>query len=191
MCFPVSYFPVSPISVVNPRNRSTGTCESCWCSPKLCQKCDPVIHGRYSTVSLPLRHLLYKGFISFPILCKWPRCPVSRPITTDSCCRLMLSSLEALLCWGSSMMASEGFQSLLDFQHSMCFHQSQYLQCKVKDSTWYLTMRRRYVLNLQKSLKTKVRSLFYRFCAISKQGLRRLLSFLNFSYVLFIAIYIT
>ena len=53
-------------------------------------------HSRCSTVSLPLRHLLHKGFISFPILYKWPfrqRCPVSRPITMDSCCLLMFSSL--------------------------------------------------------------------------------------------------
>ena len=95
------------------------------------QKCDPVILSeihihiaRCSTVSLTLRHLLHKGFMSFPILCKWPcrpRCPVSRPIITDSCCLLMLSSLIALLCWGPSMRALECLQSLTDFQHSMWF----------------------------------------------------------------------
>ena len=81
-------------------------------------------HSRCSTVSLPLRHLLHKGFTSFPILCKWPfrpRCPVSRPITTDSCCLLMFSSLVALPCWGPSIRALECLQSLLDFQHSIYF----------------------------------------------------------------------
>ena len=80
-------------------------------------------HSRCSTVSLPLRHL-HKGFISFPILYKWPfrpRCAVSRPITTDSCCLLMFSTLIALPYWGPSMRALEYLQSLPDFQHSMCF----------------------------------------------------------------------
>jgi hypothetical protein len=57
-------------------------------------------HSRCSTVSLPLRHLVHKGFISFPILCKLPyrpKCPVSRPITKDSCCLLMLSSFSLAL----------------------------------------------------------------------------------------------
>ena len=79
---------------------------------------------RCSTVSLPLRHL-YKGFMSFPILCKLsyrPRSPVSRPTTMDSYCLLMPSSLVAtLLCRGLSLSALECLQSLLDFQHSMCF----------------------------------------------------------------------
>ena len=71
-----------------------------------------------------LRHLLHKGFISFPILYKWPfrpRCPGSRPITMDSCYLLMFSSLIALLCWGPFMRALECLQFLPDFQHSMCF----------------------------------------------------------------------
>ena len=50
-----------------------------------------------------------------------PRYPESRPITTNSCCLLMLSSLVALLCWGPSMRALVFLQSLLDFQPSMCF----------------------------------------------------------------------
>jgi hypothetical protein len=105
--------------------------ESCWSSPKICPEmrpCDVVrdshSHSRCSTVSLPLRHILHKGFMSFPILCRWlyrPWCPVSRPITTDSCCLLMLNSLVALPCWGPSMRALECLQSLIDFQHSMCF----------------------------------------------------------------------
>ena len=76
--------------------------------PKLCPKMRPhdIVrdshsHSRYSTVSLPLRHLLHKGIMSFPILNRWPyrpRCPVSRPTTMVSCCLLMLSSLLALLC---------------------------------------------------------------------------------------------
>ena len=37
-------------------------------------------HSRCSTVSLPLKHLLYNGFISFPILYKWPIYLVSRPV---------------------------------------------------------------------------------------------------------------
>ena len=81
-------------------------------------------HSRCSTVSLPLRQLVHKGFISFPILYKWlfrPRCPVCRPIKTDSCCLLMLSSLAALPCWGTSMRALECLQSLPDFQRTMCF----------------------------------------------------------------------
>ena len=131
MFFPTYYFLASPISVANRRNRSTGTCEICWSSPKLCPKMrlreivrDSHSHSRCSTVSLPLRHLLHKGFISFPLLYKWPfrpRCPVTRPTTMDSCYLLMLSSLVALLCWGPSMRALECLQSLLDFQHSMYF----------------------------------------------------------------------
>ena len=72
-------------------------------SPKLCPKMRPhdIVRDshsqiRCSTVSLPLRHLLHKGFIFLPIIYKWPfrlRCPVSRPIWTDSCCLLMFSSL--------------------------------------------------------------------------------------------------
>ena len=71
------------------------------------QKCIPVIlseihiHIAGVQVSLPSRHLLHKGFMSFPILCKCPyrsRCPVSSPTTMDSCCLLMLSNLVALLC---------------------------------------------------------------------------------------------
>ena len=64
--------------------------ESSWSSPKLCTKMRPLdivtdshSHSRCSTVSLPLRHPLHKGFMSFPILCRWPhrlRCPVSKPI---------------------------------------------------------------------------------------------------------------
>ena len=94
---------VSPISAANRRKRSTGTCESCWSSPKLWPR-DIVrgshSHSRCSTVSLPLRRLLHKGFMSFPIQWRWPywpRCPVSRPTTMDSCCLLMFSSLEALI----------------------------------------------------------------------------------------------
>ena len=123
---PIYYFPASRISVSNRRNKSTGTCESCWSSPKLCPKmrsCDNVrdshSHSRCSTVSLPLRQLLHKGFMSFPILYNWPyrpRCPASRPTTMDSCCLLILNSLVALLCWGPSMRTLESLQSLLDFQ---------------------------------------------------------------------------
>ena len=97
---------------------------------KICPKmrpCDIVrdshSHSRCSTVSLPLRHLLHKGFISFPILHKWPfrpRCSVRRPIKTDSCCLLMFNTLVALPCWSSSMRALECLQSLPDFQHSIC-----------------------------------------------------------------------
>jgi hypothetical protein len=82
---------------------------------------DSQLHSRYSIVSLPLRHLLHKGFISFPISYRRPfrpRCPVSRPIKTDSCCLLVFSRLVNLPCWGPSMRALE---SLPDFQHSMCF----------------------------------------------------------------------
>ena len=78
-------------------------------------------HSRCSTVSLPLWHL-HKGFMSFPILCKWPYrpiCPVSRPRTTDSCCLLMLSSLIALLCWGPSMRALECL-SLCQTSSTLC-----------------------------------------------------------------------
>ena len=89
--FKIYCAPASPISVANRRNRSTGTCESCWSSPNLCPNIvrDSHSHRRCLTVSLLLRHFLHKGFISFPILYKGPfrpRCPVSRPITTDSCC---------------------------------------------------------------------------------------------------------
>ena len=83
------------------------------------QPCDIVrdshSDSRCSTVSLPLRHLLHKGFMSFPIFYKCPfrpRCPVSRPITTDTCCLLMFISLIALPCWGPSMRALECLQSL-------------------------------------------------------------------------------
>ena len=41
LCSPIYYFPASPISAANRRNRSTGTCESCWSSPKLCPKMRP------------------------------------------------------------------------------------------------------------------------------------------------------
>ena len=95
------------------------------------QKCDPVtlsgIHIHIADVQQFHCHwdtFWHKGFISFPILCKRPfrpRCPVSGPITTDSCCLLMFSSLVALPCWGPSMRALECLQSLPDFQHSMCF----------------------------------------------------------------------
>jgi hypothetical protein len=122
LCFPIYYFPASPISVAYRRNRSTGTCESCWSSLKLCPEMRPrdIVrvshsHSRCSTVSLPLVYLLHKGFISLPILYKWPfrpRCPVSRPITTDSCCLLMVRSLIALPCWGPSMRALECLQAL-------------------------------------------------------------------------------
>ena len=135
MCSPNYYFPASTISVANHWNRSTGTCESCWSSPKLCPKMqtrdivrDSHSHSRCSTVFLPLRHLLHKGFMSFQILSRWPyrpRCPVSRPTTMDSCCMLMLSSLVALLCWGPSMRALECLLSLLDFQHPVCFFSIQ------------------------------------------------------------------
>ena len=97
-------------------------------SPKLCPKMRPrdIVedshsHSRCSTVLLPLRHLLRKGFICFPILCKWSFRPVSRPITMDSCCMLMFSSLIALPCWGPSMRALECLQTLPDSQHSVCF----------------------------------------------------------------------
>ena len=86
--------------------------------------CQGFTFNRCSTVSLPLRHLIHKGFISFPILCKWsyrPRFPVSRQTKMDSYCLFLLSSLVALLCCGPSMRALECLQSLLDFQHSMCF----------------------------------------------------------------------
>ena len=63
--------------------------------PKKAPGHDGVTNSMIKQLPLPLRHL-HKGFISFPILYKWPfrpRCPVSRPITTDSCCMLMFSSL--------------------------------------------------------------------------------------------------
>ena len=67
----IYYFAASPISVANHQNRSAGTCESCWSSPKLRPKIRDIVrdshsHSRCSTVSLLLRHLLHKGFISFP-----------------------------------------------------------------------------------------------------------------------------
>ena len=87
---------------------------------KFVQKCNPRdiardlhSHSRCSTVSLPLRHLLHKGFISFPILYKWPfrhRCPMSRPTTTDSCCLLMFSSLIALPCKDTLSLSPCGLQ---------------------------------------------------------------------------------
>ena len=70
------------------RNMSTGTCESCWSSLILCPKMRPrdIVrdshsHSRCPTVSLPLRDLLRKGFISFPILYKWPFRPFRRTHT--------------------------------------------------------------------------------------------------------------
>ena len=57
LCSPIYFFPASPMSVANCRNRSTGTCESCWSSPKLCPKMRPhdIVrdshsHSRCSTV---------------------------------------------------------------------------------------------------------------------------------------------
>ena len=89
------------------------------------QKCDPVTLSEihiHIAVSLPLRHLLNKEFMSFPILCKCrPRCPVSRPITMDSGCLLMFSSSIALPSRGPSMRTLKCLQSLPHFQHSMCF----------------------------------------------------------------------
>ena len=116
LCVPVYYLPASPISVANHRNRSTGTCESCWSFPKLCPKCDPVtlsgihihragvqqFHYRWDTFCI-------KNLYPF-LFCKWPyrpRCPVSRPTTMDSCWLLMLSSVVALLCWGPSIRTLE------------------------------------------------------------------------------------
>ena len=48
LCSPDYYFPASPISVANRRNRSTGTCESCWSSPKIWPKMRPRAIVRFS-----------------------------------------------------------------------------------------------------------------------------------------------
>ena len=132
---PVYYFPASPISVQTFKIYPLGHVWVVEALQTFVQKwtCDIVIdshsHSRCSTVSLPLKLLLHKRFISFKIICRWPfrpRCPVSRPTTMDSCCLLMLSSLVTLLCWDPSMRAMECLQSLLDFQHSVCFLSIQF-----------------------------------------------------------------
>ena len=98
---------------------------------KALQKCDPVIlseiHIRIVGVqqfhccwdTFCIKDLCsFQSYIGLDVL--W-----AEALTMDSCCLLMLSSLVALLCWGPSVRALECLQSLLDFQHSLCFFSIQ------------------------------------------------------------------